>query len=82
VAYEPAVEPERPKKKSGSESNTTGTSSGTLTLAPVEARPVNDKLFPPPYFVITTGKTFLTIEAGLGNYEVFIELDIPRLGRS
>ncbi len=82
VAYERSVEPERPKKKSGRESNTTGTSSGTLTPAPAEPQPVNDRFFPPPYFVITTGKTFLTIEAGLGNYEVFIELDMPRLGRS
>jgi hypothetical protein len=82
VAYEAAVEPESPKKKSGRESKTTGTSDGTLTPAPVAPQPVNDKFFPPPYFVITTGKTFLTIEAGVGNYEVFIELDMPRLGRS
>jgi hypothetical protein len=106
VAFEPAAEPARPKKKPGSESNTLGTWSGTLTsagssvraaalqsnttgassrtltLAPVEPQPVNDKFFPPPYFFIRTGKTFLTIEAGLGNHEVFIKLDMPRLGRS
>jgi hypothetical protein len=44
----------------------------------VEPQPVNDRFSPPPYFVLTTGKTFLTIEAGLGNYEVFIELSLPR----
>jgi len=78
VAYEAAVEPGRPKKKSGRVRNTTGTAPRTLTPEPVVPQPANDTFFPPPYFVTRTGKTFLTIEAGLGNYEVFIELDMPK----
>ncbi len=50
----------------------------TLVPAPVKPQPVSDQRFPPPYFAIMTGEGFLKSEAGLGNYEVSIELRMPR----
>ncbi|SRR5579883_3252193 len=52
-------------------------SSQASTLAP-KPQPVSDERFPPSYVAVTTGEAFLKIEAGLGNYEVSIELRMPR----
>jgi hypothetical protein len=77
VVYEPAAEPPRRQQRSDREGGTTGTPRGTLAPTPLKPEPVGDRRFPPPYFATRTGEAALKIEAGLGNYEVSIELGMP-----
>jgi hypothetical protein len=74
MVYEPAAEPQQ---RSNREGGTAGAQRGTLAPTPLQPQPVSDQRFPPPYFVIRTGEAALKIEAGLGNYEVSIELGMP-----
>jgi hypothetical protein len=87
LVYEVQAEPRRSGEGSGRGGRVSGRESsakpaaGTLTPAPLKPQPVRDKLSPPPYLTITTGRDSLMIEAGLGNYEISIELRMPRQAR-
>ncbi len=80
LVYDPPAEPQRGRERAGPASHpkpAPGTLTNTLTPAPLEPQSVSDPPSPPPYFTITTGRFFLTIEAGMGNYEISIELLMP-----
>jgi hypothetical protein len=77
VVYEPAAEPQRRQQRSDREGGTTDALRETLAPTPLKPEPVGDRRFPPPYFAIRTGEAALKIEAGLGNYELSVELCMP-----
>ena len=81
LVYETPADPPKRATKVGRESAAkpaAATAPTTLTPAPLKPQAVGGEPFPPPYLAVTTGPAYLKIEAGLGSYEVTLELYLPR----
>ncbi len=67
----------KPTRENEKTKPATNTLTSTLTPVPLKSQLVSDVLFPPPYFATAVGRSSLRIEAGMGNYELYVKLRSP-----